>query len=482
MLNYLSRREREQATRILAEQRIRAARSHLLDFTTYTFGLYQPDPAHRLIASTLERVIKGKVRRLMVFAPPQHGKSQLASVHLPAFWMAKRPNDPIILTSYAASLAYSKSREARNLLEYPEYADLFPGIETDRASRAVDHWELCHPHRGGMLAAGVGGPITGHGAALGIIDDPFENWQQAHSQTIRDRVWDWYRTTFRTRVWENGAIVLIMTRWHEDDLAGRLLLDQGDDWTVLRLPAIGETQEDRDRRNERLGQPVGGPDPLDREPGEPLCPTRFSAEALAELRRDVGSLAWEGQYMGSPTLPQGNRFKRDWFEIVKRAPARMTRVRYWDLAGTEDAGARTAGIRMGVQDGIYYVEDATFGQWATGQRNKIMLQTAKLDGTTVPIWFEQEPGSSGLDTARALIKFLAGFTVRPDRVTGSKDIRQEPFAAQAEAGNVKLVQGSWNGAYIEEMCAIPNGRFRDMGDASAGAFNKLARKGGVWRG
>jgi len=422
----------------------------------------------------------------MIFAPPQHGKSQLASVHLPAFWMAKRPNDPIILTSYAASLAYNKSREARNLVESQEYADLFPEVETDRASRAVDHWELAYPNRGGMLAAGVGGPITGHGAALGVIDDPFENWQQAHSQTIRDRVWDWYRTTFRTRVWENGAILLIMTRWHEDDLAGRLLLDQGDQWTVLRLPALGETQDDRDKRNKRLGLEVGGPDPLGREPGDPLCPTRFSAAALAELRKDVGSLAWEGQYMGSPTLPEGNRFKRAWFPIVEAAPARARRVRYWDLAGSEaQDAARTAGVRLAVTaDRRIFVEDAVFGRWSTGKRNQTILQTAELDGRQVRVRFEQEPGSSGLDTARALVKLLGAFAVRPDKVTGSKDVRLEPFAAQAEAaGNVFLVRGDWNGAYIDEMCAVPQGRFRDMADATAGAYNDLVRAGGgVWRG
>jgi predicted phage terminase large subunit-like protein len=469
----------EAAREELNRQRQEAARSNLLDFTNFTFERYKPDPAHGLIAQKLDRVVAGNLSRLMIFAPPQHGKSELASVRLPAFWLAHRPDDPIILTSYAASLAYNKSRQARDILESPEYADLFPDIETDRASRAVDHWELAPPHRGGMLAAGVGGPITGHGAALGIIDDPFENWQQAHSQTIRDRVWGWYRTTFRTRVWENGAIVLIMTRWHEDDLAGRLLLDQAERWEVLRLPATGETQEDRDRRNKRLGIPAGQPDPLGREPGEPLCPSRYSAEALAELRDDVGSLAWEGQYMGSPTLPEGNRFKRAWFPIVDAAPAKATRVRYWDLAGsTTEAAKRTAGVRMcGPVEGIYYVEHVVKGKWSTGERNKNIRQTAELDGRAIQIRVEQEPGSSGLDTIRDLVKLLAGFTMRPDRVTGSKDVRQEPFAAQCEAGNVRLVRGDWNGDYIEEMCAVPNGRYRDQADASAGAFNHLTTTG-----
>jgi hypothetical protein len=275
--------------------RRRKARANLLAFAAFTFPGYRPEPAHRLIAKALDSAVAGQTRRLMIFAPPQHGKSELASVRLPAFWLGRRPEDPVILSSYAASLAESKSRQARMVVASTEYALLFPGITTRRDSRAVNHWHL-EGRRGGMLAAGVGGPISGHGALLGIVDDPFENWEQAQSATIREKVWEWFRTTFRTRIWESGAIVIIQTRWNEDDLAGRLLRDQPGQWEVLRLPAVAETQEERDLNNERLGLPAGEPDPLGREPWEPLCPGRFSAEALADLKRDVGSMAWASQY------------------------------------------------------------------------------------------------------------------------------------------------------------------------------------------
>src|SRR5262249_40793553 len=200
-------------------------------------------------------------------------------------------------------------------------------------SGAVDEWHL-DGRRGYLKAAGVGGPITGHGGLLGIIDDPLENWEQAQSQVIRDKIWDWFRTTFRTRIWEDGSIVLVQTRWHEDDLAGRLLLEQRGQWQILRLPALAETQVERNFNNTLLGLPPDQPDPLGREPGEPLCPQRYSREALEDLRKDVGSLAWHGQYQGAPRSPEGNRFKRHWFPIVDAAPAELTRVRYWDKAGT----------------------------------------------------------------------------------------------------------------------------------------------------
>jgi predicted phage terminase large subunit-like protein len=447
-----------------------------LDFTTYTYSQYQPEAAHELIAETLDRVVAGDLTRVMIWAPPQHGKSELASVRLPAYWLGRRPDDPVILCSYAASLAYSKSREARSLVESPTFKRLFPDVCTDRSSRAVDHWSLAG-RRGALLAAGVGGPVTGHGAQIGIIDDPFENWKQAQSSTIRESVWNWYRATFRTRIWEGGAIVLIMTRWHEDDLAGRLIQQQGDDWTVIRLPALAETAEVRDEQHERIGLPKVDDDPLGREPGEPLCPERFSKAALEEIRRDVGVMVWGAEYQASPTRPGGNRFKRDWLPIVDAAPVEAKRVRYWDKAGTEGDGDYTAGVLMAQSDGIYYVEDVKRGQWSSGSREKVIRQTAQLDRQghgRVTIWVEQEPGSSGKESAEATVRNLAGFDVHVERPTGDKAVRADPFAAQCEAGNVRLVRGAWNGDYIEELTGFPNAAHDDQVDASSGAFNRLA--------
>jgi predicted phage terminase large subunit-like protein len=423
-------------------------------------------------------VVRGDLPRLIVAAPPQHGKSELASVRLPAYWLGRRPDDPIILTSYAASLAESKSRQARQVVESPEFADLFPGIVTRRDSRAVDHWEL-DGRRGGMLAAGVGGPITGHGGLLGIIDDPFENWEQSQSQTIREKVWEWYRTTFRTRIREGGSIVVIATRWHEDDLAGRLLREQRGEWRVLRLPALAETQQERDDANRRLGLPLGAADPLGRAPGEPLCPTRFSRPALEQLRRDVGSQAWASQYQGCPRAPEGNFFKRHWLPIVDAPPAQASYCRGWDKASTEGAGDYTAGVLLArTPEGVYYVVDVVRGQWLPGKRNAVMRQAAELDrqryGEGVRIVVEQEGGSGGKESAMATVGDLAGYAVRTARSTGSKEVRAEPFAVQCEVGNVRLVRGAWNADFVEELCDFPNGSHDDQVDAAAAAFNALA--------
>lgn len=462
--------------------RRRQARTSLLHFTNFTFSRYKAEPAHELIARALDDCVRGATKRLMLFMPPQHGKSELASVRLPSFWLGNRPNDPVILSSYAASLAENKSRQARQIVESNEYAKLFGARMTGAGSRAVDHWSLDPPYRGGMKAAGVGGPITGHGALLGIIDDPFENWEQAQSQTIRDKVWDWYRTTFRTRIWENGVIILIMTRWHEDDLAGRILDDQASEWTVLRLPAIAEEQNERDENNRRMHVALGQPDPLGRAPGQPLTPNRFSLDALIALKRDVGSLGWQAEYQGAPRLAEGNRFKRQYFTIIDAVPNVARWVRYWDKAASTSANAKyTAGVLLGITDQKHVIiPDVVRGKWSTGERRAVMRQTAELDAVRygyVDIYIEQEPGSSGVDSVQDEIKFLSGFAVHADRPTGDKDVRLEPFAAQAEAGNVKLLRGAWNGEYIDELTAIPNGTYRDQSDATSGAYNKAARGG-----
>jgi predicted phage terminase large subunit-like protein len=475
--------EADAARELLARRR---ARSCLIGFTQYTFPQYKADPVHELIAAELDKVVEGLTKRLMIFAPPQHGKSQLTSRELPAYWLAKRPDDPIILASYGADLAETHSREARFIVEGTEFSALFgklatidAPIETREDSRAVNHWLLAPPYRGGMKAVGVGGPVTGHGGRLGIIDDPFQNWEQAQSETYRNRAWEWYRATFRTRIWEGGAIVLICTRWHEDDLAGRLLKDQPGDWTVLRLPAIAETQEERDRNNKDMGLPEGLSDPLGREPGEALAPSRFSQGELELIKKETGPMAFGAEYQAAPRAPEGNRFKKSWFQIIHDIPRNCERVRYWDKAGTQGGGAYTAGVLIArSSEGAFYVEDVVRGQWSSAEREKIIKQTAELDAQKhgkrkVKIYVEQEPGSGGKESADNTVKNLAGHRINKDRPSGDKDVRLEPLAAQLEISNVWLLAGDWNQAFIDEFVAIPNGKYRDQSDAAGGAFNKL---------
>ena len=261
-----------------------------------------------------------------------------------------------------------------------------------------------------------------------------------------------------------NGLVSHNTRWHEDDLAGRIL--SGGDagrWTVLSLPAEAEIN-----------------DPLGRKPGEALCPARYDKEALQNIRAVLGSRSYQSLFQQSPKMDEGNILKREWFIVTEPsiiAKRYEALVRYWDKAGTADGGSYTAGVLMGRTNGIYDVLDVMRGQWSTFEREDKMRETAVRDREVwgdVAIWIEQEPGSGGKDSALATIRNLAGYNIRAERPTGNKTVRAEPFAAQAEAGNIKVLKGAWNWAYLDEMAAFDSGVNDDQVDASSGAFNKLS--------
>lgn len=460
-------------------QRRRAARTNLLDFTRYTFPEFEVNWHHRLICSYFDRVVSGEIKRLMVFSPPRHGKSQLLSRQLPAYWFGHYPDAQIIAGSYSADLAGRFNRDVQRIIDLPEYARLFPKTRLNRHSvrdnvtggylRNSDIFEVVG-RRGTYRGAGVGVGITGMGFNLGILDDVIKDDSEANSQAYRNRLWGWYRSTFYTRQEKDAAIVFTITRWHEDDIAGRILEmaknePDADQWEILTLPAIAE-------------HPIADYDP--REIGEPLWEGKFDRKALRTIKAVAGEYRWGALYQQRPKAPDGNRIKRPWLKIVDASPAarHVKRTRYWDKGGTQDGGAYTAGVLLLEYEGITYIEDVVRGQWSAGEREAVIKQTAIMDAErfgskmAVTIWIEQEPGSGGKESAENTIRNLSGFVIKADRPSGDKDTRLEPFAAQAEAGNVRLVKGQWNYGYIEELVAIPNGKYRDQADATAGAFNK----------
>jgi predicted phage terminase large subunit-like protein len=195
----------------------------------------------------------------------------------------------------------------------------------------------------------------------------------------------------------------------------------------------------------------------------------------------MGSLAFAQEYEAQFVSASAGIFQADWFDVVDSFPAdAKSAVRAWDKASTPGGGDYSAGVLMVLQDGTYYVADVIRGQWSSHQRNQIIGQTAATDavrfGTSMPIWIEQEPGSGGRESAEFTIRQLAGYNVRAERPTGDKATRAQPFAAQCEAGNAKLIRSQWNREYLGELVAFPAGRFDDQVDASSMAFSKLSRK------
>lgn len=459
------------------------AKQHLLQFTMATHPKYVPDQMHRLIANKLMDVINGKTKRLMIFAPPQHGKTELTSKRFPPFFFGHRPDDPIIVTSYSMDRAKDNSEEARDIVGSEVYQAIFPGVKLRDNSQAKELWKL-YGHRGYLRAGGVASGITGMGTMCGIIDDPYSGWADAQSETVRRKTEDWYRGTFRTRIWEGGAIVLITTRWHEEDLPGYLMKAYPGEWEILRLPALAETQDERDSFAEEHKLPLGLPDPVGRQPGEPLSPSRFSKKELEKIRREITEYFFQAEYQGRPRPPSGNIFKAEWFHgkfvpMMDVPTKNVIYCRYWDKAGTEGGGKYTAGVLVAMDDKQrFWIVDVKRGQWSAENRNAIMRATAEEDAYMydgqVDLWVEQEPASGGKESAEISVRQLVDFGAQADRVHEGKGVRVKPFAAKAEAGDVHIVLGEWNQAYMSELYNwTESAKFKDQTEATSGAINKL---------
>lgn len=422
-------------------------------------------PYQLYIQSHLDKVTAGSIRRLALFLPPRHGKSELATIRYPVWRIEREPGMRIIIGAYSQMLSDEFNRKARCIAS--------ERIKLSNERKAADDWQT--KSGGGMRAVGVGAGMTGHGANLIIVDDPVKNREEANSEAYRRRVWDWYTNDLYTRLEPDGAIILIQTRWHEDDLAGRILASEsGRDWTVISLAAEADNM-DWTGKNEQ-------PDPLGRKLGEALCPERFDLPVLAQIKTTLGR-AYYALYQQKPQPLEGEMFKRAWFTIVDAVPAGANFIRYWDKAATEGGGCNSAGSLWAAHGGLFYFVDCIAGQWSAGEREAVIRQTAQLDQTrfgNVTIWIEQEPGSGGKESADASIRNLSGFIVYADKVTGDKVTRAEPLAAQGLAGNLRMVRGNWNVATIDEFCSFPSGKFKDRVDSSSGAFNKLAIPLQIW--
>lgn len=457
--------------------RRRRARAKLLDFICYTMPGYEVSWHHERMCEEIDKWVAGEITRLMLFMPPRHGKSQAGSRHLPAYIMGKYPDASIIATSYSADLASRMNRDVQRIMDDELYQAVFPdtslygkNIRTMAAGTWLRNSEIFEVvgHKGVYRSAGVGGGITGMGGQYIIIDDPIKNQEEADSETYREKLWDWYTSTLYTRLEKNGRILVILTRWHEDDLAGRLLNlaendSAADQWRVVTFPAICEHEN-----NEA--------DP--RMIGEALWPGKYDAATLAAIRASVGSRVWSALYQQRPAPLEGAMFKRVWFTIIHALPVGCEFVRYWDKAATQGGGDYTVGALWARSPaGRFICVDIVRGQWSSGEREAMIRQTAQLDKQqygNVPVRGEQEPGSSGVDSAKATVRNLAGFDARFERVTGEKTTRAAPLAAQAEVGNVDILAGRWNVAYLDEMASFPYGMHDDQVDASSGAFTKLA--------
>lgn len=417
--------------------RARQARSSLLAFTEYTNPLYRRAQHHEQIAAKLEAVERGEIDRLMLFLPPRHGKSELASKRFPAWCLGRNPRRQIIAASYNSDLANDFGRNVRNLVAEPEFAQVFPGVSLAADSQAANRMNT--NHGGAYVAAGVGTAVTGRGADIALIDDPFKDREEADSQRRRDLVWDWYRSTLYTRLMPGGAVVIILTRWHEDDLAGRILEQEGDQWDVLSLPAINEA-------------------------GEALWPEWYPIEALERIRSTIGPREWSALYQQRPQPDEGTFFKREWLKEWHELPA----LRYYgtsDYAVTDGGGDWTVHRIWGVDEkGDIYRVDGWRGQTAS---NEWIERKLDLIARYQPfMWFGEggviqkavEPMINNRMRERGVYCAMEWLPSVSDKPT-----RARSFQAMAATGRVYFEPG----ADVSEFLSFPAGKHDDDVDTAS---------------
>jgi predicted phage terminase large subunit-like protein len=440
------------------------AREDLLFYAQICNSSYIPSRTgfHALLASKLQALGDGNIKRLVVSTPPRHGKSQLTSVEFTTWLLGRFPKKKIVLASYAQSLALEMSKQARARMASEEYQEVF-STRIAEGDAAAHEWKTSE---GGMFkAVGVGGGLTGRGADVLICDDLFRDFQDAHSSTMRERVWNWFWSVAYTRLHPGAVVVIIMTRWHRDDIVGRLLdperlksQDRSDadaQWEYLNLPALAESD-----------------DPLGRKPGEALFPERYPESALASIRTSVGSYVWASLYTGNPVVRGGNYIRVDKFQIVDEAPEGIRWVRFWDLA--TDAKSQldhTAGAAVGFgDDGTLYIRDVMDGQWTwpdARQRIKLVAEAERF-----PVGVE---AVGGFKTAfQNLLEVMPPYVQCHEfGVDRDKFLRAQAWTAMVANGKVALVRGSWNMDFIMQAEAFPSGKNDDMIDAVSGGYTML---------
>ena len=427
----------------------------LADYIIRLTPKYRPLPKHLCPLVDLIELTRRRAVFATVSQPPRGGKTETLAHGLG--W--RTLYDPACLNFYATfgdGLAQQTSRRVRTLTRSA-------GMPLADDAQGVHDWRTTFG--GGLKSTSVGGEVTGRGCNGGLIvaDDLVKGREFAESKLNRDRSWDWLRDDLMSRLEPGASLIVNMTRWHEDDVIGRIHADpMGLDWIHLVIPAVQD--EHGNATDERT-------DPTARS----YWPDRYSLDDLAKIRLR-GEHGWWSLYQQAPFPKGGGMFQRAWFPVVDAAPSGGRVVRGWDLAAsTEKDSAYTVGVKLRLVQGRIFVEHVARIQGTPLEVERLIESTAQQDGHGVTQDIPQDPGQAGKSQKSYLAAKLHGYDVRFSPETGSKELRAEPFAAQAQAGNVALVRGSWNAAYLDEIEAFPAGRLRDQTDGSSRAYAALLR-------
>lgn len=480
----------------------RRARRGLIAFTEFTFQLFKSNWHHELIATTLERVyrtVSGTLlpgeqptaRIVIITVPPRHGKSELASVRFPAWVMGQNPQLQVIHCSYSFELSRTFSSACRQCMQGEEYQRLWP---CKFASDGSAQWQLAGKQNGrpNWISAGVGGGINGQGANILIIDDPIKNAEEADSIVMRDKNWNWYESTARSRLQPGGIVVLILTRWHEDDLAGRMIAKAKEDKNadqveIINLPLVNTAAE---------GLVEGLP------AYKALWESAYDHVWAAGTKATVSPKVWNAVYQQRPRALEGNVIRMEWFKFWQKPgnnlpPVRMNDgVKSWEIApvtlpATFDDGAQSWDMAFKDKKDSSFVVGQVWGRvkadkYLLYQKRERLTFTGSCDGVkeltsmfpeiNLKYVEDKANGPAIIDTLRTEI---GGFW--PIEPQGTKEARLEASAVDFKGGNVYVPHPSispWVWDYISELVAAPNGMFMDQADATSQYLNEIRKSGG----
>lgn len=429
--------------------------SRLISYAAYQWPGYRDAAHHRLIARHLEAVERGDIKRLMITMPPRHGKSMLASEFFPAWYLGRNPDHYVVTATYAQELADDFGRKVKNQIEDDAFRAIFPGVgladDSKSAKRfhiegAEGGYEHSLSQRGAFYAVGVGGPLTGRGAHLLLIDDPVKNREDADSELIRKKTRDWYTSTAYTRLMPGGRVVVIQTRWHEDDLSGWLLADhQHEGWVTLNLPAIDDD-------------------------GAALWPEQYPLEELERIKRALPPRDWSALYQQRPAPDTGDYFKREWVHLVDSLPPRESMLLYGgsDYAVTAAGGDYTVHGIIGLDpDGNPWLLDL----WRQQASSDVWVEAfCDLVLKWKPVGWAEETGQIKSGVGPFLVKRMlerGSYVAREQFATrGDKAIRAQSFRGLIATRGLRIHKDApFATDLINEMMSFPVGVHDDQVDA-----------------
>lgn len=460
------------------ELKKRAARVSLANFITYTMPHYQMGWFHQTICEALDKflddVANKRSPRLIITTAPRHGKSQIVSRHFPAYTLGRYPDFEFVGSSYSGELATEFSKNVQELMESPEFCDVFPevkipmkGVKANGATRQADKFKIIGK-RGGYVSVGVSGSLTGRGAHVLVIDDPLKDRAEALSETVRNNVWNWYTSTAYTRLAPGGGVIVMCTRWSVDDLIGRLLDQQakgdGDTWKVINFPAIAECDE------------------LHRKEGEALHPERYPLEALLRIKKAVGERDWNSLYQQHPIPEGGGLFKKDWIRYWNKTnlPNQFDQmIMSWDMTFKDTSKSDYVVGQVWARKGAnHYLLDQVRGQWSFTKTKDMFIELCKKWPRATRKLIEDK--ANGPAVIAEFKEDIVGIV--PVTPVDSKEARAHAVSTLWEAGNVYIPEHGkdhpWVTEFETELLSFPGGPHDDQVDSCTQALNDFNKHGG----